>query len=65
MKCGLVQKLWDSDIHEARLLACFIDDWRHVTEKQKGHRSSRKNSKPAKWIARDALRELRDPKKIR
>ena len=31
---GLAAKLWASKIHEARLLAGFIDDWSQVTEKQ-------------------------------
>lgn len=30
----LAQALWDTDVHEARLLACFIDDPRRVTEAQ-------------------------------
>jgi len=30
----LALQLWDSGIHEARLLACFIDDSSKVTEKQ-------------------------------
>lgn len=30
----LAQELWDSEIHEARLLAGFIDDNQSVTEKQ-------------------------------
>jgi len=30
----LALQLWDSKIHEARLLACFIDDVSSVTEKQ-------------------------------
>jgi len=31
---GLALKLWDSKIHDARLLACFIDDPVQVTSKQ-------------------------------
>jgi len=31
---GLAQRLWSSGIHEARLLACFIDEPRFVTEEQ-------------------------------
>lgn len=31
---ALAQKLWVTKIHEARLLAGFIDDWRQVTEAQ-------------------------------
>lgn len=31
---ALAQKLWATGIHEARLLAGFIDDWRLVTEVQ-------------------------------
>ena len=31
---ALAQKLWDSGIHEARLLAGFIDDPKQVTERQ-------------------------------
>lgn len=31
---ALAQKLWKSGIHEARLLAGFIDDYKQVTEKQ-------------------------------
>jgi len=31
---SLAAKLWSSGIHEARLLACFVDDPKHVTEKQ-------------------------------
>ena len=30
----LAQELWDSRIHEARILACFIDDPAKVTKKQ-------------------------------
>jgi 3-methyladenine DNA glycosylase AlkD len=30
----LALKLWDSGIHDARLLACFIDDPKKVTKKQ-------------------------------
>jgi 3-methyladenine DNA glycosylase AlkD len=30
----LAQQLWDSGIHEARMLACFIDEKAEVTEKQ-------------------------------
>lgn len=30
----LAQKLWDSKIHEARMLACFVDDPKQVTEEQ-------------------------------
>ena len=30
----LAQELWDSEIHEARILACFIDDSAKVTKKQ-------------------------------
>ena len=33
---ALALKLWDSDIHEARLLASFIDDPNLVTERQMG-----------------------------
>jgi 3-methyladenine DNA glycosylase AlkD len=28
----LAQRLWDSGIHEARMLACFVDDPDKVTE---------------------------------
>jgi 3-methyladenine DNA glycosylase AlkD len=31
---GLALKLWDSKIHDARLLACFIDDPKKVTTEQ-------------------------------
>jgi 3-methyladenine DNA glycosylase AlkD len=31
---GLADELWDSGIHEARLLACFIGDPKQVTEAQ-------------------------------
>jgi len=31
---GLAQALWESGFHEARLLACFIDDPKLVTSKQ-------------------------------
>jgi 3-methyladenine DNA glycosylase AlkD len=31
---NLALKLWDSGIHEARLLACFIDDSQQVTSEQ-------------------------------
>lgn len=31
---GLAQELWNSEIHEARLLACFIDEPKAVTEEQ-------------------------------
>ncbi len=31
---GLAQELWESGIHEARLLACFIDTPEEVTESQ-------------------------------
>jgi 3-methyladenine DNA glycosylase AlkD len=31
---ALAQELWASDIHEARLLACFVDDHKQVTERQ-------------------------------
>lgn len=31
---GLAQKLWDSGIHEARMLACFVDEPEKVSEKQ-------------------------------
>ncbi len=34
---ALAQKLWESEIHEARLLAGFIDDPKQVTEKQMEH----------------------------
>jgi len=30
----LAQQLWDSGVHEARILACMIDDAKQVTEKQ-------------------------------
>jgi 3-methyladenine DNA glycosylase AlkD len=30
----LALKLWNSGIHDARLLACFIDDFKKVTKKQ-------------------------------
>ena len=31
---GLAQRLWDSGIHEARMLAIFVDDPEQVTEEQ-------------------------------
>lgn len=31
---GLALELWETDVHEARLLACFIDDPKQVTEEQ-------------------------------
>ncbi len=31
---GLARELWSSGIHEARILACFVDDPEAVTEKQ-------------------------------
>lgn len=31
---ALAQKLWDSGIYEARILAFMVDDWRLVTEEQ-------------------------------
>lgn len=34
----LAQKLWDSKIHEARMLACFVDDPKQVTEEQMDRR---------------------------
>jgi 3-methyladenine DNA glycosylase AlkD len=30
---SLAGKLWDSNIHEARILACYIDEQTMVTEK--------------------------------
>jgi 3-methyladenine DNA glycosylase AlkD len=30
----LASQLWKLDIHEAKMLACFVDDWREVTENQ-------------------------------
>ena len=31
---GMAQQLWASGVHDARLLACFVDDPKQVTEEQ-------------------------------
>ncbi len=77
----LALELWRSGIHEARLLAGFIDEPAAVTPSQmeSGRSTSilgtsairtaneilRIDSKVAKWIASDALRELQGPAVVR
>jgi 3-methyladenine DNA glycosylase AlkD len=69
----LAAELWASGIHEARILATLIDDPARVTGRQIGKRNPalcakaialaeeirNRDSRAARWVASDALRELR------
>jgi len=50
----LALELWKTGIHEARLLAPMIDISKEAAEELK-----KSSNKTSRWIARDALRELK------